>query len=124
MDLKDQKFGIEIELTGISRSRAAEVAAQHFGTSSYYVGTYYDTYAAKDSQRREWKFMSDASIKAQKKEGKSRVGASPEYRTEMVSPICKYDDIVTIQDDPEAARSGCLCQSELRDPCAYRCIPF
>lgn len=38
MDLKDQKFGIEIELTGISRSRAAEVAATHFGTSSYYVG--------------------------------------------------------------------------------------
>ncbi len=98
MDLKDQKFGIEIELTGISRSRAAEVAAQHFGTSSYYVGTYYDAYAAKDSQRREWKFMSDASIKAQKKEGKSRVGASPEYRTEMVSPICKYEDIVTIQE--------------------------
>lgn len=38
MDLKDQKFGIEIELTGISRRRAAEVAAAHFGTSSYYVG--------------------------------------------------------------------------------------
>ena len=70
MDLKDQKFGIEIELTGISRRRAAEVAAAHFGTSSYYVGTYYDTYAAKDQQQREWKFMSDASIKAQRKEGK------------------------------------------------------
>ena len=52
MDLKDQKFGIEIELTGISRRRAAEVAAAHFGTSSYYVGTYYDTYAAKDQQQR------------------------------------------------------------------------
>ena len=98
MDLKDQKFGIEIELTGISRSRAAEVAAQHFGTSSYYVGTYYDTYAAKDRQQREWKFMSDASIKAQRKEGKNRFDASPEYRTEMVSPICRYEDIVTVQE--------------------------
>lgn len=98
MDLKDQKFGIEIELTGISRSRAAEVAAQHFGTSSYYVGTYYDTYAAKDSQRREWKFMSDASIEAQRKEGKVRVEASDAYQTEMVSPICRYEDIVTIQE--------------------------
>lgn len=68
VDLKDQKFGIEIELTGISRSRAAEVAAQHFGTSSYYVGTYYDTYAAKDQQQREWKFMSDSSIEPQKKQ--------------------------------------------------------
>lgn len=98
MDLKDQKFGIEIELTGISRRRAAEVAAAHFGTSSYYVGTYYDTYAAKDRQQREWKFMSDASIKAQRKEGKTRFDASPEYRTEMVSPICRYEDIVTVQE--------------------------
>ena len=98
MDLKDQKFGIEIELTGISRRRAAEVAAAHFGTSFYYVGTYYDTYAAKDRQQREWKFMSDASIKAQRKEGKNKFDASPEYRTEMVSPICKYEDIVTVQE--------------------------
>ena len=98
MDLKDQKFGIEIELTGISRRRAAEAAAAHFGTSSYYVGTYYDTYAAKDRQQREWKFMSDASIKAQRKEGKNKFDASPEYRTEMVSPICKYEDIVTVQE--------------------------
>ena len=37
-------------------------------------------------------------FKNEKKEGKSRVGASPEYRTEMVSPICKYDDIVTVQE--------------------------
>ena len=74
------------------------MAAAHFGTSSYYVGTYYDTYAAKDQQQREWKFMSDASIKAQRKEGKTRFDASPEYRTEMVSPICRYEDIVTVQE--------------------------
>ena len=74
------------------------MAAAHFGTSSYYVGTYYDTYAAKDQQQREWKFMSDASIKAQRKEGKIRFDASPEYRTEMVSPICRYEDIVTVQE--------------------------
>lgn len=98
MDLKDQKFGIEIELTGISRRRAAEVAAAHFGTVSYYVGTYYDTYAAKDRQQREWKFMSDSSIDPQRKDGKTRVEASSEYKTEMVSLICKYEDIVTIQE--------------------------
>ena len=98
VDLKDQKFGIEIELTGISRSRAAEVAAQHFGTSSYCVGTYYDTYAAKDQQQREWKFMSDSSIEPQKKAGERRIEASSEYQTEMVSPICRYEDIVTIQE--------------------------
>ena len=63
MDMKQQRFGIEIELTGIARKRGAEIAAAYFGTQSYYEGTYYDTYVALDSQGREWKFMSDASLK-------------------------------------------------------------
>ena len=90
MDMKQQRFGIEIELTGIARKRGAEIAAAHFGTQSYYEGTYYDTYVALDSQGREWKFMSDASIKPERKEEKSRVAASDSYKTEMVSPICLY----------------------------------
>lgn len=98
MDLKDQRFGIEIEMTGVSRRRAAEVAAEYFGSSSRYVGTHYDTYAALDSQGRQWKFMSDASIKAQKKSGGQRVEAGADYQTEMVSPICRYEDIVTVQE--------------------------
>lgn len=48
MDMKDQRFGIEVELTGITRERAAEIAAAYFGTSSRYVGAGYDTYAALD----------------------------------------------------------------------------
>ena len=42
MELKEQKFGIEIEMTGVTRERAARVAAEYFGTRSRYVGTYYD----------------------------------------------------------------------------------
>ena len=30
MDLKEQKFGIEIEMTGITRARAAEVTAEYW----------------------------------------------------------------------------------------------
>ena len=50
MDLKDQRFGIEIELTGVSREQAAKVAAEYFGTRAIYIGTFYDTYAAKDQK--------------------------------------------------------------------------
>ena len=32
MELKEQKFGIEIEMTGITRAKAAEVTAGYFGT--------------------------------------------------------------------------------------------
>ena len=78
MDLREQRFGIEIEMTGITREKAAEVTAEYFGTRTHYVGTYYDTYAAIDSQGRQWKFMSDASITAQKKEDGQRVSAGKE----------------------------------------------
>lgn len=98
MELKEQKFGIEIEMTGVTRERAARVAAEYFGTRSRYVGTYYDTYAAIDRQGRQWKFMSDSSIDPQKKVNGKRVDAGLEYRTEMVSPICTYEDIVPIQE--------------------------
>lgn len=98
MDLKEQKFGIEIEMTGISRLKAAEVAAEYFGTEKQYLGTYYDTYAAIDSQGRQWKFTFDASILPQKKVNGRKLDAGREYKTEMVSPICRYEDIVIIQD--------------------------
>ncbi|MFR2755375.1 MAG: amidoligase family protein [Eisenbergiella massiliensis] len=98
MDLKDQRFGIEIEMTGITRGKAAGVAAEYFGTYSCYMGAGYNTYVALDSQGRQWKFMSDSSITAQRKEGRHKVSAGSEYKTEMVSPICRYEDIVSIQE--------------------------
>ena len=120
MDMKQQRFGIEIELTGIARKRGAEIAAAYFGTQSYYEGTYYDTYVALDSQGREWKFMSDASIKPERKEGKSRVAASDSYKTEMVSPICRYRDHTGT--GAEAAGGRSPGEFQLWDPCAYRCL--
>ena len=39
MELKEQKFGIEIEMTGITRAKAAEVTAEYFGTRVKYLGT-------------------------------------------------------------------------------------
>ena len=57
MDMKAQRFGIEVELTGITRKEAADIAAAYFGTSSRYLGAGYDTYAALDNQGRQWKFM-------------------------------------------------------------------
>ena len=98
MELKEQKFGIEIEMTGITRAKAAEVTAGYFGTRVKYLGTYYDTYAAIDTEGRQWKFMSDSSITAQQKLNGRKISAGREYQTEMVSPICRYEDIVTIQE--------------------------
>lgn len=96
--MRTQRFGIEIELTGITREDAAEVIAEYFGTESYYIGTYYKTYGAKDRKGREWKATFDSSIVAQKKVSRQVTSAGDEYKCEIVSPILTYDDIPDLQE--------------------------
>lgn len=93
--MKKQNFGIEIELTGITRKTAAKVMARHFGTIEEYVGGGYSTYIAIDPSGRKWKAMSDASIRAERKDGGV---ANSDYKCEIVSPICNYADIEIIQE--------------------------
>ena len=65
--MKKQNFGVEIELTGITREQAANVIATYFGPQARYLGTYYKTYGATDRKGRTWKAMSDGSIKTERK---------------------------------------------------------
>ena len=97
----NHKFGIEIEFTGITRSKAAEVAAAYFGGNARMrtSGDYYQSRYVTDSSGREWRFMSDASISCQRKDGRRIVSASSEYSVELVSPILTYyEDIKAIQE--------------------------
>ena len=96
--MRTQRFGIEIEMTGITREKAAEAIAEYFGTESFYIGTYYKTYGAKDRQGRTWKATYDSSITAQKKSGGRTVRATDEYKCEVVSPILTYEDMADLQE--------------------------
>lgn len=96
--MRTQRFGIEIEMTGITREKAAETIAAYFGTESFYIGTYYKTYGAKDRQGRTWKATYDSSITAQKKSGGRTVRATDEYKCEVVSPILTYEDMADLQE--------------------------
>ena len=93
------KFGIEIELTGITREQAARVAAE-FLQGTYSEGsTYYDTKKVTTPDGRVWKFMYDGSIHCQKKQGRQKVAAGRDYSVELVSPILSYrEDIETLQE--------------------------
>lgn len=91
--MKTQKFGIEIEMTGITRNTAAKVIAGYFNTTASHVGGIYDSYSIRDSDDRQWKIMSDSSIHCENRSGQS---ASTLYAVEFVSPICNYEDIETI----------------------------
>jgi hypothetical protein len=98
MDLREQKFGIEIEMTGITRQRAAEVLSEYLGGYSDYEGGGYGAYSVADSENRKWKLVSDASIQCQKKVGNRKQIADRDYSVELVSPICRYEDIEKIQE--------------------------
>lgn len=104
--MKNQNFGIEIELTGITRQQAAAVIANYFGTQSRYAGTYYQTYTALDRKGRSWKAMSDASIRCQRKTNGRTVNAGRDYSCEVVSPILQYEDLEDLQNIVRALREA------------------
>ena len=89
-EMKNQTVGIEVEMNGITRERAAEIAAGFFGTGRYENTARrngYYTWSAWDGQGREWKFQRDVSI------------AGPDSeKCEMVTPILKYEDIPQLQE--------------------------
>lgn len=98
MDLRDQRFGIEIEFTGITREQAAQVVAKYFHTTESRRFGRYNNYHIKDEQNRIWKIVYDSSITSQRKIASGRrIYADESYKVEFVSPICKYDDIPKIQ---------------------------
>jgi len=93
------RFGIEVELTGITRKQAAKTAAAFLGGRIESSGDYYDTQKVIAPDGRIWKFMSDGSIRTQKKESGRIVAAGREYSVELVSPILTYrEDIETLQE--------------------------
>ncbi len=104
VELTKQNFGIEIEMTGITREQAAQTIAEFLHTSAYHKGGRYDMYGIKDASSREWKIVSDSSITAQRKNGNRTEMADGHYRVEFVSPICTYEDIPVIQEMVRALR--------------------
>ena len=55
------KFGIEIELTGITKSEAANVIAEYLGGTNSHTNDNYDTKKITAPDGRVWKLMSDLS---------------------------------------------------------------
>lgn len=94
--LKNQKFGVEVEMTGISRERAAKVVAEVLGTTpSRPDSTCYETRTIADQAARKWKVMRDSSIQPIRNDG----GSEPidQYRVEFVTPPLNYEDIDLLQ---------------------------
>jgi hypothetical protein len=96
--MRTQKWGLELEFTGITRKQAAEVLAKQFGTMSRFSGGTYNAYEVTDNDNRTWKVVSDASLTCQRKENGVIAYAGDTYSCELVTPICTYDDIPKLQE--------------------------
>ncbi len=101
--MRNQRFGIEIEMTGLTRCMAAKIIAGYFRSSVVHVGGVYDAYTVRDDQNRQWKVVKDASIQCR---NRRNLSAGGNYAVEFVSPICRYEDIETIQEIIRKLRSG------------------
>jgi len=102
--IKDQCFGVEVEMTGISRRQAADALAEYFGTTPQYLGTYYDTWGVTDPEGKMWKLMSDGSIRPERKTAEGytsnfpRSMGSRDYQVEMVTPKLTYAELPKLQE--------------------------
>lgn len=97
--MKDQCFGVEVELTGITRKEAAQALAEYFSTTARYTGGVYDTWEVTDPEGKVWKLMSDSSIRAERKsENGYETTSAPLYRVEMVTPKLTYDELSKFQE--------------------------
>ena len=97
--LKDQCFGVEVELTGITREQAAQALADYFGTEPRRGDDYYDSWYVRDGEGKEWRLMSDSSIRGEQKVGARYTSTSdPRYRVEMVTPKLTYAELPKFQE--------------------------
>lgn len=88
-------YGIEIETIHITRLAAATAIQSVVGGQIVRRGGTYDEHAVVAPDGRSWKVVSDSSLRAPR-----------EYQAEVVSPICTYEDIETIQKIVRALRKA------------------
>lgn len=97
--IKDQCFGVEVEMTGLTRKAAAQALAEYFGTEPRYHGGVYDSWSVQDPEAKTWKVMRDGSIRAERKttDGYERIHDSA-YQVEMVTPKLTYTELPKFQE--------------------------
>ena len=90
--MKNQTFGIEIETTGLGLRRTAEAIAAHFGTTARHIGAHLDNWEVAMPDGRKWTVEHDGSVTAP--------------CAEVVSPVCRWEDIEMVQEVTRAIRAA------------------
>lgn len=116
--IQNQNFGVEIELTGITREKAVQVISNYFGgTAIGHLSDGYDTRTAKDNKGRTWKCMRDISIQPEvhvrgHRHSVNENRSANDHRCEVVTPILQYSDLEDLQQIVRKLReSGAIANS-------------
>ena len=110
--IRTRNFGIEIEMTGLTRKQAAEAVGKLFGTEPEYFGGHYGKYSVEDEKGRNWDFVYDGSIQCVNEYGGI---ANSSYSVELNSPVLGYEDIPLLQEVIRTLRfAGGRCSPEYK----------
>jgi len=90
--MKNQTFGIELETTGLGREKTAKATADHFSTTAHYVGTHLGNWEVPMPDGRKWTVERDGSV--------------TDPSAEVVSPVCRWEDIEMVQEVVRAIRKA------------------
>ncbi len=88
-DMKSQHFGVEIELTGITKQEVQNLLANYFEDRELF-----------DHKGRDWSVKCDSSIIAKQRVSRNEYidVYDDNYRVELVTPIMDYEDIPMLQE--------------------------
>ena len=81
--MKNQTFGIEVETTGLGREGTARAIAAYFGTTARFVGHHLGDWHIPMPDGRKWVVERDGSV--------------TDPCAEVVSPVCRWEDIEMVQ---------------------------
>lgn len=90
--MRNQTFGIELETTGIGREATAKAIARYFGTTARYVGHHLGDWHIPMPDGRKWVVERDGSV--------------TDPSAEVVSPVCRWDDIPMVLAVAKAIRAA------------------
>lgn len=91
-----RKYGLEMEFTGITRKRAAELIAEQFETSAAYSFEG-DRYSIKDTRERVWTVFPCSGVRAERWQNSRMVGANYLYQVKICTPMLYESDFETIE---------------------------
>ncbi len=105
MDLREIRFGIEIETIGQTRGHTAEAIRSVVGGTARHVGSpgCHDPWEVEAPDGRRWQVVGDASLSS----------VAPHLRAEVVSPVLTYGDLPQLQEIVRALRQA-KCQVDER----------